>query len=129
MSDASRTPERTYTIRQLCREFDVTPRSLRFYEDKGLLSPGRQGVNRVYSHRDRGRLILILRGKLVGFSLNEIGEMLDLYDKDERHAAQMAAALGLDVKNAGGKSKGGRPVGAVSAPDRAAAPPRLKVVG
>ena len=93
MSDASKTPERTYTIRQLCREFAVTPRSLRFYEDKGLLSPGRQGVNRVYGHRDRGRLILILRGKLVGFSLNEIGEMLDLYDKDERHAAQMVVTV------------------------------------
>lgn len=93
MSDPSKAAERTYTIRQLCREFDVTPRSLRFYEDKGLLSPGRQGINRVYSHRDRGRLILILRGKLVGFSLNEIGEMLDLYDKDERHAAQMVVTV------------------------------------
>jgi DNA-binding transcriptional MerR regulator len=85
--------ERTYTIRQLCREFEVTPRSLRFYEDKGLLSPARQGLNRVYSHRDRGRLILILRGKLVGFSLNEIGEMLDLYDKDDTHAAQMVVTV------------------------------------
>jgi DNA-binding transcriptional MerR regulator len=93
MPDSSKTTERTYTIRQLCREFEVTPRSLRFYEDKGLLSPGRQGVNRVYGHRDRGRLILILRGKLVGFSLNEIGEMLDLYDKDERHAAQMVVTV------------------------------------
>ncbi|RYF99061.1 MAG: MerR family DNA-binding transcriptional regulator, partial [Caulobacteraceae bacterium] len=80
--------ERTYSIRQLCQEFDVTPRSLRFYEDKGLLFPAREGLNRVYSHRDRARLILILRGKLVGFSLNEIGEMLDLYDEDDTHASQ-----------------------------------------
>lgn len=93
MAAAAQTHDRTYSIRQLCREFDVTPRALRFYEDKGLLSPGRQGMNRVYSHRDRGRLILILRGKLVGFSLNEIGEMLDLYDKDESHAAQMAVSV------------------------------------
>ena len=93
MATELKSPERTYSIRQLCREFGVTPRSLRFYEDKGLLSPARQGINRVYSHRDRGRLILILRGKLVGFSLNEIGEMLDLYDKDEGHAAQMAVSV------------------------------------
>lgn len=93
MPDASKTIERTYSIRQLCHEFSVTPRSLRFYEDKGLLFPGRHGVNRVYSHRDRARLILILRGKVVGFSLHEIGEMLDLYDKDESHAAQMVVTV------------------------------------
>jgi DNA-binding transcriptional MerR regulator len=93
MPGTSKSSERTYTIRQLCREFQVTPRSLRFYEDKGLLSPGRQGMNRVYGHRDRGRLILILRGKLVGFSLHEIGEMLDLYDKDDTHAAQMVVTV------------------------------------
>lgn len=92
---ASPTPkaERTYTIRQLCQEFDVTPRSLRFYEDKGLLFPARQGLNRIYSHRDRARLILILRGKLVGFSLSEIGDMLDLYDKDDSHAAQLVVTV------------------------------------
>lgn len=93
MAGAANNVERTYSIRQLCREFAVTPRSLRFYEDKGLLFPGRNGVNRVYSHRDRARLILILRGKLVGFSLAEIGEMLDLYDKDESHAAQMVVTV------------------------------------
>src|SRR5579872_2957349 len=88
-----RRPERTYTIRQLCREFKVTPRALRFYEDKGLLSPGRQGINRVYSHRDRGRLTLILRGKRVGLSLNEIREILDLYKIDDGGVAQMAETL------------------------------------
>ena len=93
MDAEPRRPERTYTIRQLCREFGVTPRALRFYEDKGLLSPGRQGINRIYSHRDRGRLTLILRGKRVGLSLGEIREILDLYKIDDGGAAQMAETL------------------------------------
>ena len=80
---------RTFTIRQLCNEFKVTPRSLRFYEDKGLLAPGRQGLNRIYSHRDRGRLQLILRGKRVGLSLAEIRDLLDLYDEDDGGITQM----------------------------------------
>lgn len=80
--------ERTYTISQLAREFEVTPRALRFYEDKGLLAPRRDGMNRVYSHRDRGRLQLILRGKRVGLSLIEIKEILDLYKVDQRAQAQ-----------------------------------------
>jgi len=70
---------RTYTIRQLAREFAVTPRTLRFYEDKDLLHPARQGQSRIYSYRDRARLQLILRGRRLGFSLVEIKEMLDLY--------------------------------------------------
>ncbi|HVY86388.1 MAG TPA: MerR family DNA-binding transcriptional regulator [Caulobacterales bacterium] len=82
--------ERTYTISELAREFEVTPRALRFYEDKGLLSPRRDGMNRVYSHRDRGRLQLILRGKRVGLSLLEIKELLDLYKVDQRAQAQAA---------------------------------------
>ena len=86
--------ERAYSIRQLCREFDVTPRALRFYEDKGLLAPERRGVTRVYSGRDRARLQLILRGKRVGFSLAEIAEMLSLYDREDGGATQMAASLG-----------------------------------
>lgn len=82
--------ERTYTISQLAREFEVTPRALRFYEDKGLLTPRREGMNRVYSHRDRARLQLILRGKRVGLSLIEIKEILDLYKVDQRAQAQTA---------------------------------------
>lgn len=82
--------ERSYTISQLAREFDVTPRALRFYEDKGLLTPRRDGMNRVYSHRDRARLQLILRGKRVGLSLIEIKEILDLYKVDQRAQAQTA---------------------------------------
>ena len=80
--------DRTYTISQLAREFEVTPRALRFYEDKGLLTPRRDGMNRVYSHRDRGRLQMILRGKRVGLSLIEIKEILDLYKIDQRAQAQ-----------------------------------------
>ena len=88
-----RRPARTYTIRQLCLEFKCTPRALRFYEDKGLLSPARDGMNRVYSYRDRGRLQLILRGKRVGLSLAEIGEILDLYEADDSGAQQAAKSL------------------------------------
>jgi DNA-binding transcriptional MerR regulator len=88
-----RRPERTFTIRQLCIEFSCTPRALRFYEDKGLLSPARQGLNRVYSHRDRGRLQLILRGKRVGLALAEIREILQLYDKHDGGATQNTLAL------------------------------------
>jgi DNA-binding transcriptional MerR regulator len=88
-----RRPVRTYTIRQLCLEFKCTPRALRFYEDKGLLNPARDGMNRVYSYRDRGRLQLILKGKRVGLSLCEIGEILDLYETDESGAAQAAKSL------------------------------------
>jgi DNA-binding transcriptional MerR regulator len=88
-----RRPARTYTIRQLCLEFKCTPRALRFYEDKGLLNPARDGMNRVYSYRDRARLQLILRGKRVGLSLAEIGEILDLYEADETGAQQAAKSL------------------------------------
>lgn len=88
-----RRPERTFTIRQLCLEFKVTPRALRFYEDKGLLAPAREGLNRVYSYRDRARLQLILRGKRVGLSLAEIREILDLYNAEDGGAAQYAKSL------------------------------------
>jgi DNA-binding transcriptional MerR regulator len=85
--------ERTYTIRQLCIEFQVTARALRFYEDKGLLSPKRDGMNRVYGYRDRARLTLILRGKRVGLSLSEIREILDLYKPEDGGATQNARSL------------------------------------
>lgn len=77
-----------FSISQLCAEFGVTPRALRFYETKGLLRPGRDGRGRVYSANDRARLALVLRGKRVGFSLDEIAEMLDLHEMnpDERGA-------------------------------------------
>lgn len=88
-----RRPARTFSIRQLCLEFKCTPRALRFYEDKGLLSPARDGMNRVYSYKDRARLVLILRGKRVGLALSEIGEILDLYEADESGAQQAAKSL------------------------------------
>ncbi len=81
--------DRTYTITELSREYSVTPRAIRFYEDKGLLSPGRNGQQRVYAPRDRARLRLIVQGKRVGFSLLEIGEMLDLYDLGDRRETQL----------------------------------------
>lgn len=93
MGSELRRPERTFTIRQLCLEFKCTPRALRFYEDKGLLAPARQGLNRVYSYKDRARLQLILRGKRVGLSLAEIREILQLYDKQDGGVAQNANAL------------------------------------
>jgi len=74
-----RRPQRTYSIRQLCLEFKCTPRTIRFYEDKGLLSPRRVNGARVYTRRDRARLALILRSKAIGASLDEIKHYLDLY--------------------------------------------------
>ncbi|MCR5878307.1 MerR family DNA-binding transcriptional regulator [Phenylobacterium sp. J367] len=88
-----RRPNRTFTIRQLCLEFKCTPRALRFYEDKGLLNPARDGLNRVYSYKDRARLQLILRGKRVGLALAEIGEILDLYEAGDGGASQAAKSL------------------------------------
>jgi DNA-binding transcriptional MerR regulator len=86
-------PERTYAISELAREFGVTARALRFYEDKGLLTPLRDGQARVYRGRDRARLQLILRGKRVGLSLQEIKDILDLYDLGDGQRAQMQVAL------------------------------------
>lgn len=84
---------RTYTIRQLSKEFGVTARALRFYEDKGLISPERKGQTRIYSARDRARLKIILRGKRMGFSLIEIHEVLDLYNREDRGVKQMRATV------------------------------------
>lgn len=79
----------TFTISDLAREFDVTTRTIRFYEDKGLISPSREGQRRVYDARDRVRLRLIMRGKRLGFSLTEIAEMIDLYDDDPSEVRQL----------------------------------------
>ena len=84
-----------HTVTQLAAELGITARTLRFYEGKGLISPSRLGNTRVYMARDRARMILILRGKRLGFSLREIAEYLDLYDLDPAHKAQNAKLLKL----------------------------------
>ncbi len=84
--------DRTYSITELCREFNVTPRTLRFYEQKGLLHPARRGWTRIFNYRDRARLQLILRGKKVGFALEEIKEMLDLYNLRDGQLTQLRIA-------------------------------------
>ncbi len=84
--------DRTYSITELCREFSVTPRTLRFYEQKGLLHPARRGWTRIFNYRDRARLQLILRGKKVGFALEEIKEMLDLYNLRDGQLTQLRIA-------------------------------------
>ena len=78
----------TMTIRQMCDAYDVTPRTLRFYEAKELLSPIRIGTRRLFTKADRARLTLILRGKRFGFSLEDIRQILDLYDRDSTNHAQ-----------------------------------------
>lgn len=88
-----RRPASTFTITQLCREFSTTPRALRYYEEQGLLSPSRDGQARIYSYRDRARLILILRGKSVGLALAEIRDIFDLYGRDDGLIAQNTQAL------------------------------------
>lgn len=85
-----------YTITELAREFDVTPRAIRFYEDQGLLSPSREGsggLRRVFSARDRTRLKLTLRGKRLGFTLSEIRALLDLYESPTDTVPQLQAFL------------------------------------
>ena len=83
---------RTYSISQLAEEFGVTARTIRFYEAEDLIAPQRRGQTRVYSSRDRARLILILRGKRVGFALEEIKEMLDLYNLKDGQLTQLRVA-------------------------------------
>lgn len=82
--------DETMTIREMCDAFDVTPRTLRFYESKELLAPIRQGQKRLFTRSDRTRLKLILRGKHFGFPLEEIRQLLDLYDADDGQHAQLA---------------------------------------
>lgn len=86
-------PDAEYTIRELAERYDVTPRTLRFYEQKGLLMPKRRGSVRLYSSADRARLALILRGRRVGFSLEDIKDMFDIESLDGRSRQQMSRAL------------------------------------
>ncbi|WP_110032166.1 MerR family transcriptional regulator [Hoeflea marina] len=85
--------EAIYKIGDLAAEFGVTLRTLRFYEDRGLLTPKRSGVTRLFTKRDRARLKLILLGKRVGFSLTEVKRMIDLYDPRGKNVTQLKVAL------------------------------------
>ena len=89
------TPPDLMTIRQMCEAFAVTPRTLRFYESKELIDPIRDGTRRLYTRRDRARLKLILRGKRFGFSLEDIRQTLDLYDRQGSNLAQMERTYAL----------------------------------
>lgn len=86
-------PDRLLSVTELAAELGVSARTIRFYEDKGLVSPQRAGANRVYAPRDRARMILILRGKRLGFSLRDIKDYLDLYETDADGAAQLHMLL------------------------------------
>jgi DNA-binding transcriptional MerR regulator len=83
----------SFSITDLAREFDVTTRTIRFYEDQGLISPTRHGQTRIYGQRDRVRLHLIMRGKRLGFSLKEIGDLLDLYETDRSEITQLNSLI------------------------------------
>ena len=90
------------TIREMCDAYDVTPRTLRFYEAKELLSPIREGTKRLFTKRDRARLKLILRGKRFGFSLEEIRQLLALYDIGDSQATQLRRTRAIAEKHLGG---------------------------
>ena len=93
--------EQTFTIGELAKEFDITPRSIRFYEEQGLITPSRTGQNRIYNNKDRVRLKLILRGKRLGFSLAEVNNLFELYDTNPDSAIQLETMLSMtDQKRA-----------------------------
>ncbi|UTA47556.1 MerR family DNA-binding transcriptional regulator [Simiduia sp. 21SJ11W-1] len=85
--------DKVYSISDLAREFDITTRAIRFYEDKGLLAPERRGQARLYNHADRVKLKLILRGKRLGLSLEESGEIIGMYNPGSNNAAQLTRLI------------------------------------
>jgi DNA-binding transcriptional MerR regulator len=95
MTSPSATERAEFTIGELAREFDVTPRTIRFYEDQGLLAPRRDGQRRIYAQRDRTRLKLTLRGKRLGLSLSEIRELIDMYEPGRDDRPQLERFLAL----------------------------------
>jgi len=95
MSMINKVNQANYSIGELSKEFDITTRSIRFYEDQGLLSPTRKGQTRIYNQRDKVRLKLILRGKRLGFSLAETGRLFELYDADKSSAKQLSSMMEL----------------------------------
>ncbi|MDM0048925.1 MerR family DNA-binding transcriptional regulator [Variovorax sp. J22R115] len=88
-------PSQTFTIGELAKEFDLTTRAIRFYEDVGLLTPRRAGLQRIYTSRDRTRLTLTLRAKRLGLKLMEVKEVLDMYDSPRDTAVQLQRFLGV----------------------------------
>ncbi|WP_282145655.1 MerR family transcriptional regulator [Alteromonas stellipolaris] len=90
--------ESVFAIGELAREFDITHRSIRFYEEQGLLSPKRTGQNRVYDNKDRVRLMLILRGKRLGFSLAEVKTLFEMYDTNANSAVQLCTMLEMTAQ-------------------------------
>src|SRR5688572_33506589 len=84
-----------FSISDLAREFDITPRAIRFYEDQGLLAPRREGQRRIYTPRDRTRLKLTLRGKRLGLALSEIRELIDMYEPGRDERAQLERFLAV----------------------------------
>ncbi|MEN9533007.1 MAG: hypothetical protein RIQ83_2231 [Pseudomonadota bacterium] len=95
MTDPLPGKEITYSISELAHEFDITPRTIRYYEDEGLITPTREGQTRIYSHKDKIRLKLTLRGKRLGFSLAEIRELFDMYDTDRSSKTQLHSMIQL----------------------------------
>jgi DNA-binding transcriptional MerR regulator len=93
VAQASSSPSPTYTIGELAREFDLTTRAIRFYEDCGLITPQRSGRNRVYTARDRTRLKLTLRGKRLGLTLAEVKELVDMYESPRDTQPQLKKFL------------------------------------
>jgi len=93
LAELSTHTEKFLTVTQLARDLGITARTIRFYEDKGLISPQRAGSTRVYTARNRARMSLILRGKRLGFSLREIKDYLDLYDVDQTQSEQIKLLL------------------------------------
>lgn len=95
MTIKNKANQANYSIGELSKEFDITTRSIRFYEDQGLIIPTRKGQTRIYNQRDRVRLKLILRGKRLGFSLAETGRLFELYDADKSSAKQLSSMMEL----------------------------------
>jgi DNA-binding transcriptional MerR regulator len=95
MNIKNKANQSTSSIGELSKEFDITTRSIRFYEDQGLLNPARKGQTRIYNQRDKVRLKLILRGKRLGFSLAETGKLFELYDADKSSAKQLSSMMEL----------------------------------
>jgi len=95
MNTTKQVIQANYSIGDLSKEFDITTRSIRFYEDQGLLMPTRKGQTRIYNQGDKVRLKLILRGKRLGFSLAETGRLFELYDADKSSAKQLSNMMGL----------------------------------